>query len=99
MSVVLLADAKAHLNLTTTDDDVLVQALIDAAESYISAFAQPWPWGAGGAAPTPPAILQAVKILVAHLYENREASLVGVTVAELPFGLFDLLTPWRTWSF
>jgi hypothetical protein len=90
-----LADAKAQLNLTTTDDDVLVQAHIDAAESYISAFVLPWP----PVTPTPPAILQAVKMLVSHLYENREASLVGVTVAELPFGLFDLLTPFRAWSF
>jgi Phage gp6-like head-tail connector protein len=99
MSVVQLADAKAQLNLTTTDDDVLVQAQIDAAESYLSAFVPNWPYGPSGTAPTPPAVLQAIKMLVSHLYENREASLVGVTVAELPFGLFDLLTPYRTWAF
>lgn len=93
MSVVQLADAKAQLNLTTTDDDVLVQALIDAAELYIAPFVI-WPQD-----PPEPAILQAIKLLVAHLYENREASLVGVSVEQLPIGVFDLITPYRDWAF
>jgi Phage gp6-like head-tail connector protein len=92
MSAVQLADAKAQLNLTTTDDDVLVQALIDAAESYIAPFVELAPMN-------DPAVLQAIKLLVSHLYENREASLVGITAQELPFGLFDLLTPYREWAF
>lgn len=107
MSVVQLADMKAHLNVTFTDDDTLIQACIDAAESYISAFCTgptptcsdaptppTWPLN-----PMPPAVLQAIKLLVAHLYENREATLVGVSAADLPFGLFDLLSPYRWWSF
>jgi hypothetical protein len=103
MSVVLLADMKAQLNVTFTDDDALIQAKIDAAEDWISKFyvgappcATPtWP----PADPVPPAIIEAIKLLVAHLYENREASLVGVTSSALPFGLFDLLTPYRAWAF
>ncbi|HVA17801.1 MAG TPA: head-tail connector protein [Candidatus Dormibacteraeota bacterium] len=47
--------------------------------------------------PTP--FLAAIKLLAAHWYENREASVVGVTSAELPLGLMDLLTPYRVWSF
>jgi hypothetical protein len=46
-----------------------------------------------------PGIIAAIKLLAAHLYANREASVVGVTAADLPFGLFDLLGPFRTWVF
>lgn len=96
MSVVQLADAKLQLNVTFTTDDVLIQSKIDAAEDYIAKFYDAtWP----PAAPTPPAILEAIKMLTAHLYENREASLVGITSQELPFGLLDLLTPYRAWAF
>lgn len=110
MSVVLLADAKAQLNVTFTTDDTLIQAKIDAAEDWISRFyvgavGRPycdpnspstlaWPPN-----PVPPALIEAIKLLVAHLYENREASLVGITSGELPFGLMDLITPYRQWAF
>ena len=36
MSVVQLADMKAHLNVTFTTDDTLIQGKIDAAEDWIS---------------------------------------------------------------
>jgi len=35
----------------------------------------------------PPALIIAVKMLVAHFYRNREAVAVGVTVAEMPLGV------------
>ena len=38
MSVVQLADVKAQLNVTFTDDDMLIQAKIDAAEAYLEQF-------------------------------------------------------------
>jgi hypothetical protein len=37
--------------------------------------------------------------LTAHLYQNREASLIGVTASALPFGFLDLLAPYRAFSF
>ncbi|CAJ0861987.1 hypothetical protein AMST5_01447 [freshwater sediment metagenome] len=52
----------------------------------------------GGAYPPAP-IAEAVRQLAAHLFENREASIVGVTANEIPFGVFDLLTPYRAWAF
>ena len=77
-------------------NDALIQAKVDAAESYIANFYNgTWP----PAAPVPNALLEAIKLLAAHLYENREASLVGVTSQELPLGLFDLLGPYRAWAF
>ncbi len=103
MSVVLLTDAKAQLNIEPgfTNDDTLIQEMIDAAEDYITKFVV----GAAGPitswppSPVPPSLLQAIRLLVAHLYENREASLVGITSQELPFGLMDLIAPYRVWTF
>jgi hypothetical protein len=107
MSIVQLADMKAHLNVTFSDDDALIQAKIDAAEDFISRFCvtvDPCDpdstsmalWSANSVTP---GIIAAIKLLAAHLYANREASVVGVTAADLPFGLFDLLGPFRTWVF
>ena len=95
MSVIQLDDMKAHLNVTFDTDDVLIQGKIDAAEDFISSFYDgTWP-----PAMPAPGLLEAIRQLGAHLYENREASLIGVTSQELPFGLMDLLTPYRAWAF
>ena len=96
MSVVTLADIKAHLNVTSSADDALITDKIAAAESWIAAFTgADWP----PADPVPDALKEAVRQLAGHLYANREASLVGITVSQLPFGLLDLLAPYRAWSF
>lgn len=42
-----------------------------------------------------PSILAAVKMTMGHLYENREAVVAGVTVAEVPHGVHALLRPYR----
>src|SRR5665213_2163141 len=96
MSVIQLADLKAHLNVTFDTDDDLITGKIAAAESWIAIFVgAPWP----PTDPVPGALQEAIRQLAAHLYENREASLVGVTSQDLPFGLLDLLTPYRAWAF
>lgn len=48
-----------------------------------------------GAEPLPDAIRQALLMLVAHWYQNREPVVVGMTVAELPFAIELLLRPKR----
>lgn len=45
----------------------------------------------------PAPIHEATRMLAAHLYEIREATLVGVTAQELPFGVLDMLGPYRAW--
>ncbi|ANN66466.1 head-tail connector protein [Bordetella bronchialis] len=40
-------------------------------------------------------ILAAVRLTLGHLYANRESVATGVTVAELPLGVADLLRPYR----
>ena len=96
MSVITLSDLKAHLNITFDTDDALIGGKIAAAESWIATFTgADWP----PANPIPDALKEAIRQLAAHLYENRECSLIGVTSQELPFGLLDLLTPYRAWAF
>jgi|SRR5665213_780000 len=96
MSVIQFADLKAHLRVTFDTDDGLITGKIAAAESWIGTFTgAAWP----PADPVPDALQEAIRQLAAHLYENREATLVGVTSQDLPFGLLDLLTPYRAWSF
>jgi len=55
--------------------------------------------GYANAAAVPVPLYEAIKLLVAHWYENREASLVGVTSSELPLGLVDILNRYREWVF
>lgn len=91
--IIELADLKAHLNLTTDTDDTLLAGKIAAAEQWVAIFI-----GADLAEDfqeVPAPILEAIRQLAAHLFENREASLVGLSAQELPFGLFDLLSPYR----
>jgi uncharacterized phage protein (predicted DNA packaging) len=94
--VIDVADIKAHLNVTTSADDALLTGKIAVAEAWIEQFT-----GEAFAdyETIPEPLKEAVRQLASHLYENREASLIGVTAQELPFGVLDLLTPYRAWAF
>lgn len=48
----------------------------------------------GGGAVSP-AVKAAMMLLISHLNENREAVVTGVTVAQMPLGVIDLLFPHR----
>jgi hypothetical protein len=100
MTVVSVADAKAHLNITDDADDTLIAGKIAAAEAWIGKFIGTplddviaFPDG------TPDPLKEAVRQLVGHLYENREASIVAVSAEMLPLGMHDLMAPYREWSF
>lgn len=95
MAAVTLADLKAHLNLTTDQDDQLLTGKLEAASAWVGAYTASDPSLDSTPAPMNEAILQ----LAAHLYENREASLVGVTASALPFGFLDLLAHYRAFAF
>jgi uncharacterized phage protein (predicted DNA packaging) len=90
-----LASLKAHLNITTDDDDALLAEKLAAATAWVASYTgSP---SETGDSPAP--VDEAIRQLSAHLYENREASLVGVTAQSLPFGFLDLLEPYRAWVF
>jgi uncharacterized phiE125 gp8 family phage protein len=56
--------------------------------------------GYGAAAVVPASIKGAIKLLVGHKWENREATLVGTNAIELPRGVRDTLQPcaWGRYS-
>lgn len=63
--MVTLDDAKAFLRVDGTDDDGLIQSLIDASAAYIE--------NAAGAVDTASPVYDlAQKLLIVHWYENRE---------------------------
>lgn len=96
MSITSVDDAKAHMNVDSAADDGLIAAKIEAAEAWIDRWlAEPM-----ADMPDVPADLkQAVFMLTAHFYENREATLVGVSAEDVPLGVWDILTQHREWSF
>lgn len=51
------------------------------------------------AASTPPAIVHAIKLLVAHMYEMRQPEVVGTITTRVKLGLDALLNPYRIVSF
>ncbi|WP_439374940.1 head-tail connector protein [Bradyrhizobium sp. DASA03120] len=95
MAAVTLADLKAHLNLTTDQDDQLLTGKLEAASVWVAAYTGADP----GLDATPAAINEAILQIAAGLYENRESSLVGATAQQLPFSALDLLAPYRAFSF
>ncbi|MGY4332787.1 hypothetical protein ACVWWG_007204 [Bradyrhizobium sp. LB7.2] len=95
MPGITLDQAKAHLNVTTDADDALLTDKLAAAKAWVLAYTAADPDADTSPAPIREAVLQ----LMAHLYQNREANLVGVTAMALPFGFLDLLAPYRAFAF
>ena len=95
MAVVSLDEAKAQLNVTDTVDDALIARLIVPARAHVENLL-----GFEIDADAPPdALKQAILMLVAHWYENREASLVGINAQETPDGVTAITNEYRNWSF
>lgn len=90
-----LDQAKAHLNVTTAFDDALITDKLAAAKAWVSAYTG----GDVDADDTPAPVLEAVLILTAQLYDNREISTQGITAQQLPFGFLDLLANYRAFAF
>lgn len=103
--IVDVAILKQQLNATGipgTDDDALIERKIDAAQNHIErllGFKIEETYGGADQEEIPPALVEAVCQLAAHWYENREATLVGVSAQELPFGVWQIVNEFREYSF
>lgn len=95
LDIVSLADLKAHLNVTTDDDDGVLTAMLETARS----FTEGWVGPLDDFESLPASVVHALKLYTAHLYENREATTFSGSGAEVPMGFFDLISPHRKWSF
>lgn len=76
MSILTLAEAKAHLRVDDSAEDLLIQDCIDAASDQISQYlgrTVPWLDAASDPVAIPASVKQAAKLLVGDYYANREA--------------------------
>lgn len=96
-SIFTTNELRAQLNIAdSTDDDLLTQKL-SAAANHVESLC-------GGTihTPIPAPVREAVLMLAAWLYEQREAALpgsTGVGVVTVPFGFAELIAPYRAWEF
>jgi hypothetical protein len=96
---------KAHLNITDdlgTGDDALIAAKIAAAQDHVErllGYRIEATYGGDGQDPLPPSLVQAVQLLAAHWYENRETVIVGVSAQAIPHGVWEIVNEYREYSF
>ena len=93
-------DLKAHCNVTGTADDSVMTRLLSAATAHVGRLlgyaiddADIFPSG------TPGDLELAVLQLAADWYENREATLVGVSAQAIPFGVREIVNEYRAYTF
>lgn len=95
---------REHLNMTADDPDAIDLAVLprvlDAAKAHTArqlGFALDdiveYPDG------TPADLEQAVLMLAAHWYENREASIAGVAMMPVPIGYDDIIRDHRSYTY
>lgn len=92
-----LPDLKAHLNVTSTADDTLLTRLLAVSTAQVERQLGFKLSSMEGDAPAD--LEHAVYMLAADHYENREASLVGVAITAIPFGVRDIINEYRNYTF
>ena len=102
--IVTVAEIKEQLNIDAADnsDNALLARKIGAAQNQIErllGFKIEERFGSAGQEAIPAALGEAVSQLAAHWYENREASVVGMSASALPFGVQDIVREYREYSF
>lgn len=97
MAIATLEQVKDHLRLLHDDDDALIEAKIDASQAHLEALLG---YVIEDEFETvPPDLVEAVMQLVGHWYENREASVVAVTIVETPMSVWDVVRERRSYAF
>lgn len=92
-----LSDLKAHCNITANTDDALLTRLLAVATKHVERLLGFTLESMEGGAPAD--LEHAVYMLAREFYENREASLVGVTAQAVPFGVQDIVNEYRNYTF
>lgn len=108
MPIITVSMARDHLR-DPDDDDSHIQMLIGAAEESVVQYLNRRVYAssddmavaiANGSAGECPMVANdliraACLLIVGHLYANRENVVVGSSVAQLPMGALELVTPYR----
>jgi uncharacterized phage protein (predicted DNA packaging) len=103
MAIVTLSEIKEQLAFTDdigAVDDALLGRKIAAAQNHIErllGFKIEETFGGEDQEPVPPVLAEAVCQLASWWYENREAA--GDGAREVPFGVQEIITEYREFSF
>lgn len=101
--IATLDDLKGHLAFTDDigdADDALLTQKLTAAQAYVDrllGFEIDATYGGQDQEAVPEPLKEAVLQLAAHWYENREG--VAESLRELPFGVTEIITEFREFSF
>ena len=98
MTIVTLAEMKEHLNIVDTIDDDLIGRKIGAAEAHLCRMlgfdmVVEYPDG------VPEDLKEAIRQLAAHWYENREATVAGLSISTVPLGVEEIVRERRRYVF
>ena len=105
MSIVDLPDLCAQVGLTgdaPVEDMEILARKGAAAQDHIErllGYRIEDRFGGEGQEPVPPALVEAVMQLAAWWFDNRETVNVGNIVNAVPFGVDQIVTEYREWSF
>lgn len=95
-----LTALKKHCNILDDTDNEVLTRFLGAASAHVErqlgfklTDTEQFPEGA------PADVEQAILMLAAHWFENREASIVGVSAQAVPFGFDEIIREHRSYSF
>jgi len=103
MAIVTVDQVKEHLSFTPdigSTDDALLARLIAAAQNHVErllGFRIEDNFGGEDQDDIPPALIECVSLLTAWWYDQREAA--GDGAREVPFGVREIVSEYREWSF
>lgn len=93
-------DLKQHCNVTSDEDNDVLTRFLAAATSHLERLLGFKLTDTTALPDGPPADLElALLMLAAEWYENREASIVGVAMMAIPFGVEQIVNEHRTYTF
>lgn len=105
MAILTLPQIKEHLSFTDDigdADDALLTRQIEAAQSHIErliGFRIEESFGGEDQDPIPPDLVEAVSMLAAWWYDQRETAVTGTIVASVPFGVAEIINEYREFTF
>ena len=105
MAIVTRDELKEQLAFTEDlgeIDDELLDRKLAAAQNHIErllGYKIEASFGGEGQEPVPPALAEAVCQLAAWWYESREAVNVGNIVTSIPYGVSEIVTEYREFTF
>lgn len=93
---IIKVDGETERTIATITDDqnLTVTVAFTNSESGLNYTIESSPLE-GGVLPL--SLKQAILLMIGHLYENREAAMIGVSITKIPYGIEYLVAPYKSW--